>query len=108
MVLIEPEATANPMYTFVAIVILTELTKVQLTPSVDLYPDSVLPVRTTLTHTFGSMALPAFELDVPLPVLLLRCQRTALAGERPISAYFDPLVRLSRIIAPVISPLPVF
>jgi len=61
--------TANPMYTFCAMLIVCVVpTCTQLTPSTDIYPLKLFPLRTTFTQ-YGNPPIAALAYDVLAPVL---------------------------------------
>jgi hypothetical protein len=67
--------TANPIYTFCAILIVTLVPIcAQFTPSAEVYPLNVLPLRTNFTQ-YGSVTLADVLADVLLPPVLTRSSK---------------------------------
>src|SRR5579863_990278 len=67
--------TANPIYTFCAMLIVTLVPIcTQFTPSAEVYPLNVLPLRTSFTQ-YGSVTLADVLADVLLPPVLSRSSK---------------------------------
>jgi hypothetical protein len=86
--------TARPMYTVVPMLIVCDPTVVQLTPSADLEPVSVFPLRTRRTQ-YGAVPREP-EVKELLPPVVERQISSGALGMRSMIACLEPAVRVSR------------
>src|SRR6266566_4954647 len=83
-----------------AITFVLDSTTAQLIPSVDSYAEMTFPVRTRRTQELGRTLWSVSRAELFESVVPRSCQRKIASGERPIKSYFEPVVRLSRIMTP--------
>ena len=62
-----------------------------------------MPLRTRRIQTFGNTPVLPLEAEVLPPVLVRRWKRNVPLGDTPMNAFFDPDVRVSRIITPALA-----
>src|SRR5438034_11780496 len=84
-----------------------EPTWVQVSPSGEVKPVSVLPARTSRTHSGAATLGCVLGLLVPLAVVR-RWKRAPLPGVTAISALREPAANVSRIMTPTGAPPDVF
>ena len=93
---------ARPTKTLAAMGIVSEPTRVQVTPSAEMEAVNALPVRTTLTQEGATTPAPVVDVEIP-PVATRRWNVAPWPGVTNIDACVEPVASVSRIMTPALA-----